>query len=340
MSKASTSTSIQIFRNHLCRRQDGSVDASGVISTACYSNWLEAKGALPSDDEAKKFHRTLTNHDGRVPFDPEEEAAILLLFRQRKSWPCLPDHFSEIGKRYRSRGYHEKRLALQREEQTLQSVVTMIPDKKPFMSFSLTSFVVKDVVMDELESVLRALSTSDAEYLRNLGESVVRNFSYSPVYVREDWNAIQDIFRYMALSRSQLRPAMLRNDNRNSPKAFAELLCKTYSVDEEVMVMVIDQTGSTHDERFLAENQKSIELFGGIVSSPTYRLPQVSALFSTVLCLGAAVHQPGRTFGVTQSCSLASDNNKLTWLDVNYVVDPATHLLVVHAKVVSSKNRV
>lgn len=62
MSKTSTSTSIQIFRSHLVRRQDGSVDASGVISQACYCHWLEARGTLPSDDAAKKFHRTLTNH--------------------------------------------------------------------------------------------------------------------------------------------------------------------------------------------------------------------------------------------------------------------------------------
>lgn len=264
-----------------------------------------------------------------MPFDPDEEAAILCLFRQRKSWPCLPEHFSEIGKRYRSRGYHEKRQELVLQQQQQSTVSIMTAGKKPFMSFSP---VISDPVMDELELVFRALPTSDAEYLRNLGESVVRNFSASPSYVREDWNAIQDIFRYMALSRIRMRP-LENGDDANSLRAVAALLCRTYSVDSETVVMVIDQTAATREERFLAENARSIELFGSM-ARPTYRLPEVSALFGTVLCLGAAVHQPGRTFGVTQSCSLLCHNDQLASIDVHYVVDPASRLLVVYGKII------
>jgi len=47
--------------------------------------------------------------DGRRPFEPEEEAAVLLELRRKRVWPCFADKETSIGaKGYRGYGYHEK----------------------------------------------------------------------------------------------------------------------------------------------------------------------------------------------------------------------------------------
>jgi len=65
-------------------------------------------------DPAKRFQRTLTAHltacDGRAPFEPEEEAAILSVLRQKRKWPAFEGTALTIGsKGFRSAGFHEKR---------------------------------------------------------------------------------------------------------------------------------------------------------------------------------------------------------------------------------------
>lgn len=56
-------TSLQVFRDHIKRDPEtGEIDASGVISRACYVAWLQVKGACESDLEARRYHRILTNH--------------------------------------------------------------------------------------------------------------------------------------------------------------------------------------------------------------------------------------------------------------------------------------
>lgn len=109
--------SIFTFREYIQVNKDGSIgDASGVISVECFHTWLQRKQAIKSEKEARKFLRTLGSHlggfDNRVPFSPQEEAAILLVVRVKKVWPCFQGLNVTLGKRgFRSQGYHEK-LAL------------------------------------------------------------------------------------------------------------------------------------------------------------------------------------------------------------------------------------
>jgi len=53
--------------------------------------------------------RSLTGSDGRQPFTPEEEAAILTVLRIKRVWPAFAGSGLSIGcKGFRSCGYHEK----------------------------------------------------------------------------------------------------------------------------------------------------------------------------------------------------------------------------------------
>ena len=88
--------SIIVFRAHLARQRlpDGSevLDAEGVVSKACYEDWLNTRGSTGAGMETPErvFQRTLTGcltaADGRRPFDEEEEAAILKTIRQKRIW--------------------------------------------------------------------------------------------------------------------------------------------------------------------------------------------------------------------------------------------------------------
>ena len=88
--------SIIVFQAHLARQRlpDGSqnINAEGVVSKACYENWLNTRGSTGTGKKnpERVFQRTLTGcltaADGRRPFDEEEEAAILKTIRQKRIW--------------------------------------------------------------------------------------------------------------------------------------------------------------------------------------------------------------------------------------------------------------
>ena len=114
--KVETVTSIKLFRKFLERNHDGTLNASKVISTACYQTWLETRTAprKHSPESLLAFRRALAAHvtgsDGRVPFEKEEEEAVLRTLRVKESWPC----FAEAGLKegqvgFRAAGFHEKK---------------------------------------------------------------------------------------------------------------------------------------------------------------------------------------------------------------------------------------
>jgi len=102
-------TSIDVFRRHLSSAERGSEQASadGVISRECYEDWLSTRASLPVEPE-KTFQRALTSTvsgtDGRQPFLPEEEAAVLKQLRVKRVWPAFADTGLAIGIK-RFRGY-------------------------------------------------------------------------------------------------------------------------------------------------------------------------------------------------------------------------------------------
>jgi len=86
-------TSIRVFRRFITshKASDGTVvlDASKIISKECYQTWLEKRLVVTSEPE-RTFQRSLTAHltssDGRQPFLPDEEAAILKVVRVKSVW--------------------------------------------------------------------------------------------------------------------------------------------------------------------------------------------------------------------------------------------------------------
>ena len=86
-------SSIVIFRRFLfvtkVRDEIIHVDASRVVSKECYHHWLGTRIGVTNEPE-KTFQRSLTAHltnsDGRQPFLPEEEAAILKVVRIKRVW--------------------------------------------------------------------------------------------------------------------------------------------------------------------------------------------------------------------------------------------------------------
>jgi hypothetical protein len=89
-------TSLYVFRKFIVHLQtrnpvygDTCLDASRITSKACYETWLKGRhGSLKN--APKTFQRTLTAHltksDGRLPFTPEEEKAILHVIRSKQQW--------------------------------------------------------------------------------------------------------------------------------------------------------------------------------------------------------------------------------------------------------------
>jgi hypothetical protein len=90
-------------------RDDNTVDASRVVSPQCFARWKQTRTRSPPYPEAV-FQRTLSGHltaaDGRgeclylrrkeyltrnnaAPFTSEEETAILVIVREKKTWACF-----------------------------------------------------------------------------------------------------------------------------------------------------------------------------------------------------------------------------------------------------------
>ena len=116
-------TSMRVFREFMKRIPDPAdpkrmiVDASGIVSKACYEMWCSTRNLPFTDDyrAAKTFQRALTGHlsatDGRLPFSPEEEEAVLQVVRIKRVWPCFIGTSHVIGaKGFRSKGFHERQI--------------------------------------------------------------------------------------------------------------------------------------------------------------------------------------------------------------------------------------
>lgn len=109
-------TSMRVFREFIkrSRNRDGveTIDASAVISRECYDLWVNTRKQLPPNPE-KAFQRSLSAHvtgvDGRIPFTPSEEAAVLKVLRRKERWPCFEQSSTRFGLMgFRAKGYHEK----------------------------------------------------------------------------------------------------------------------------------------------------------------------------------------------------------------------------------------
>ncbi|KAH9255996.1 hypothetical protein BASA81_005772 [Batrachochytrium salamandrivorans] len=330
------STSLRIFHSHIVRRADGTLDVSGLISTACYEEWLLAKFAHPNDAEAKKYHRILTNHvsgvDGRTPFDPEEEEAILTLLRKREPWPCFPIHLVRIGRRYRTKGFHEKQRLLASPVSPVSSIspanaqksLSISPRELPrsFKTSAAMQFQ-REVPQDNLEQLLSGLSIYDRKYVQDLTNSVVTNFS-SPNISLQDWYTISLIFRYMIIAKT---PKCQLQLNREQQLKIAKRLCEQFSYDDHTLSMVYDLTAKDHLDRTLCQNDCSRRVFGTLVRNPNARGVDGTELYSAMLVVGSSFICRGNNVRVYSQRNWCADG-VIREFDMNYYVDPDSLLMV------------
>ncbi|KAH9256019.1 hypothetical protein BASA81_005795 [Batrachochytrium salamandrivorans] len=334
------STSLRIFHSHIVRRADGTLDVSGLISTACYEEWLLAKFAHPNDAEAKKYHRILTNHvsgvDGRTPFDPEEEEAILTLLRKREPWPCFPSHLAWIGRRYRTKGFHEKQRLLAPPVSPVSSIspanaqksLSISPRELP-RSFKTSAAMQlqREVPQDNLEQLLGVLSIHDCKYVQDLTNTVVTNFS-SPNFSPQDWHTVNAIFRYMIIAKT---PKCRLQVDREKEVRIAKRLCEQFSHDDHTLVMVFDLAAKTYTERAIYQNDYSRGTIGTVLRNPNTKGVAGNELYSVVLAVSAAYFSRGNNVCVYAQRHWCVDNVTREF-DMNYYVDPDSLLMVLWGK--------
>jgi len=86
-----------VFRKYIRRVADPDnpsrerLDASDIVSRTCYEEWCKERDYAGNELlAAKTYQRALTGHlsatDGRLPFTPEEEEAVLAVVRVKKVW--------------------------------------------------------------------------------------------------------------------------------------------------------------------------------------------------------------------------------------------------------------
>ncbi|GBG25772.1 Hypothetical Protein FCC1311_019912 [Hondaea fermentalgiana] len=120
-SKPTKITAMSIFMKHVRFTDDG-IDASGIISRACFEDWLQSREKMPLRPE-ECYRKSLLCHltcsdGGSCPFTPEVEAAVLQLLRKSgQIWPAFQNRVNAEGriinigiKGLRCLGFHERKL--------------------------------------------------------------------------------------------------------------------------------------------------------------------------------------------------------------------------------------
>jgi hypothetical protein len=170
-------TPLQLFKSFLFVLPDGTLDASKIHSRECYLHFLTIRHKVDTDNEVQKFRRTLSNQlsgvDGRTPFLPEEESAILKVLRVKRKWPCVPDH-SPIGVTgFRSKGYHEKRAdaGLSSKKQKIASEESDIAEK--IDNLTVTKM---DTIVVPRTGTPQTFVSSDTDYKTDFSSTVRFSF--------------------------------------------------------------------------------------------------------------------------------------------------------------------
>ncbi|KAH9259091.1 hypothetical protein BASA81_002711 [Batrachochytrium salamandrivorans] len=316
--------SLRVFRSSIVT-SDGEVDASGVISPACYQAFLAKANKQPSDEEARRFYRILTTHvsgvDGRKPFHPHEERAILQVLRNcGGKWPCFPPD-SSVAKGFRGRGFHEKR---EMEDQRL----------------------VKKRRMAREDEATEMEARSSEEFVGELAK-VMAKFCESM--------AVFDINVWKTMLR-QIRSTILARNNRTYPTEFmmtragvdqteelymarARELCHVFSHKKgpQEAVMILDFSGGDEEgRRVVVQNEKCTEFFGNmtVLEAPKQLCICPDEMFKVLCTMATCFDLPGREIAITQKVKNEDSKDATDYRPffASYWVDPESLLLVITAK--------
>lgn len=102
MSCTKKEKSLLIFESFLSYDDVGNVDVSPLFTKKCFNYWLSSRANKPKNPP-EAFRKALTSHcagvDGRKPFAPEVERALLVQLRMKRVWECFRDTKSRVGLR-------------------------------------------------------------------------------------------------------------------------------------------------------------------------------------------------------------------------------------------------
>ncbi|KAH9249069.1 hypothetical protein BASA81_013281 [Batrachochytrium salamandrivorans] len=295
-------TSLTIFRSFIRVGETGELDASQVLSRDCYLTWLEHRKQWEAPKEAKRFQRTLSNHlsgvDGRTPFPPEEEAAILLVVRRKVRWPCFPLDVSVGFTGFRSLGFHEKSSS--KGAGRFKHRIEGLDGKKQQNGEFALNFATKAL-----------------EYAQSLTE-----------YNHLGYIHLCNLLRYVLFARTSAcllkQPATLD---------CARELCKSTSrrnPNSIVTVMSLTSTNFT-EEYVLAQNRLAYEHFGDLQVRQRSELPfPLVDVFNVMLAKCTALLNPGLEIPVQRVRFNGMVPNQT--YSGTYCMDSASYLLILCTK--------
>lgn len=246
-----------------------------------------------------------------MPFELEEEKAILVLLRKREPWPCLPPHLYSLVQGFRSRGYHEK-----------QELATSI---LAYNQQQLQPSSLLPVYLNE--QFLTLLSPQDYEFISQFAISLQQNYTMTKVTMKL-WQTLCQIVRYTILAKTRKCCLSLKDTATN----LAKKMCDTFSNrDEFMLVWVLDLTASEYVDRLLAQNALSKLLLGDLVGNTKTRIVHEQETLC-VLLMGVVAHlQPGKfIYNIAQRVYCRDSRDRV--LDLGYYCDPDTMLMVVCGK--------
>jgi hypothetical protein len=159
-------------------------------------------------------HCPLTKSDGRRPFTPEEEAAILRVVRQRKVWPAFEGVDFTIGlKGFRAFGFHELAEA---PSQPPKSDATPRPTSRAVSAEPNLEFEVKRAHFDE-----RRTSLGLSRVFVQDDEELASKWDGPPLAVQQEYSAHELLPAFPTPPEPLLSPA--RNEGSNAGFLFEVL---------------------------------------------------------------------------------------------------------------------
>ena len=331
-------TSLQILRAFLHVLPDGTVDASQIHSPQCYAAWLASRGTQPCEAEARKFQRSLSNHlggvDGRSPFDPEEEQAIMLVLRRKQCWPCFPPSYKIGSMGYRSKGFHEKNEDLAHKSNTTTTATTTLgaPTRKKRILAQEGEPEEKkhNAMMAKSPEELEMATASSSSSLFNLDLQVFAEHvvGYSLTFTKLGIDVSKSIFglmRFFFWARLPLLSTRGKEEFVFS-SAYAEELCAHLSQRHAGRWVTIYAAMAEYPRRIMAQNDQSKETFGDLAAQAGDQplLIQAGDWGRLVFHLGMAHANPGKDIVVclTFNCR---DGIKRRF-EVTLFVDPKSYL--------------
>jgi hypothetical protein len=363
-------TSMRVFREFIKRipHKDGSesVDATDVISRECYDLWISTRKTLPPNPE-KAFQRSLSAHvtgvDGRVPFTPQEEDAVLKVLRRKERWPCFEQSSTRFGLMgFRAKGFHEKssesgggdhsRKRMKQDDATDSSS----EDNEP----SGVRFVARSNLTSDLTTITPQFGGFGANFganlfsLANAAQSVVKKDDYSmPAYLHDvnitqtdgnfsfletagallnrfygvgldAWGTILSIGRMLLVSKGWSKPPTMEDAKR---------LLKEYQERYPGQsVLVMDPTTRLLKERVMALNAAAQAYLGPVARTQNgldHRLIPLTDAWAALTAVFGASKTPGVDFAA--SINIVCADGALRPIIAWFCMHPDERLLIVRA---------